>query len=44
MSDMMGFISKYDLSATPIWTKKHPSRRCIYDEAYAVIRLKKDLR
>jgi hypothetical protein len=44
MSDMFGFVSKYDLSATPIWTKKHPSRRCIYDEANAVIRLKKDIR
>lgn len=44
MSDIWKFVSGYNLQEIPIWTKKHPSRRCIYDEANAVLRLKKDSR
>lgn len=36
------FISKLDLDHCPLWTKKHPQRACVYDEAKSVVKLKKD--
>ena len=36
------FISKLDLDRCPLWTKKHPQRSCVYDEAKSVVKLQKD--
>ena len=38
----MNFIKGHDLGKIPIWVKVHPGRKCIYDEAKTVLRMKKD--
>ena len=40
--DLNKFISEYDLSKIPLYTRIHPSRNCIYDEAKAILRYHKD--
>lgn len=35
-------IAEYDLEKMPLYTRIHPTRDCIYDEADAVLRLGKD--
>lgn len=40
--NLLDFISQYDLDANPIYSRIHPTRKCIYDEADACIGLKKD--
>ena len=42
--DVVKFAKGYDLTNAPVWTRKHPARDCIYEEAKAVLRLKKDVR
>lgn len=42
LDDLHKFISQYDLSKCPFYTRVHPRRRCIYEEAKACISLKKD--
>lgn len=37
------FVSQYDLSKVPFYTRVHPCRDCIYEEAKACLALKKDL-
>ena len=39
--DLQNFIQQYDLSVCPLYTRVHPSRRCIYDEAEACIGMRK---
>lgn len=36
------FIKQYDLSKVPFYTRVHPARNCIYDEAKACIAFSKD--
>lgn len=43
IGDLMQFIKQYDLSKNCFYTRIHPKRNCIYDEADACLRLKKDL-
>ena len=43
ISGVFGFITRYDLSNTTIYTKVHPSRDCIYKEADTVVKMKKDM-
>ena len=43
IGDLMQFIKQYDLSKNCFYTRIHPCRNCIYDEAKACLRLKKDL-
>lgn len=38
---MNDLISEYDLDETPLYTRIHPGRNCIYDEAKAVVMLGK---
>ena len=40
--DLNKFISQYDLSKTPFYTRIHPKRNCIYDEMEACVRAGKD--
>lgn len=40
--DLLNFIQKYDLDKTPFYTRIHPVRKCVYEEAKACISLKKD--
>lgn len=42
IADILDFIRQYDLEKSPLYTRIHPQRRCIYDEARACIDLKKD--
>ena len=42
IGDILDFIRQYDLEKSPLYTRIHPQRRCIYDEAKACIALKKD--
>lgn len=42
LNDLSKFISSYDLEKCPLYTRVHPSRKCIYKEAKACIRLGKD--
>lgn len=42
IGDVLDFIRQYDLEKSPLYTRIHPQRRCIYDEAKACIALKKD--
>lgn len=42
MSDVMKFISQYNLETKHIYTRKHPSRNCIYEEEKKILQLKKD--
>ncbi len=42
--DLLEFVQKYDLEKTPLYTRVHPARKCIYKEAEACIALKKDSR
>lgn len=42
IGDFMKFVSQYDLEKTPLYTRVHPHRNCIYEEAKACIDLKKD--
>ena len=42
VGDIMKFVSQYDLEKTPLYTRVHPHRNCIYEEAKACISLKKD--
>lgn len=41
-ADLNEFIQQYDLDKCPFYTRIHPSRKCIYEEAEACIRMKKD--
>lgn len=40
--DLNKFISQYDLTQNFLYTRIHPIRNCIYDEAEACLRLNKD--
>lgn len=40
--DLMRLLAEYDLSKTPLYTRIHPSRNCVYDEAETVLMLRKD--
>lgn len=42
VGDLNKFMSQYDLEKTPFYTRVHPSRKCIYDEAKACIDFGKD--
>lgn len=44
LGDVAQFIQQYDLEKTPLYTRVHPARRCIYEEANTCISLKKDSR
>lgn len=44
VGDIMKFVSQYDLVKTPLYTRVHPHRNCIYEEAKTCISLKKDSR
>lgn len=44
IGDLMKFIEQYDLKKTSLYTRIHPTRDCIYDEAEACIRLNKDIK
>ena len=35
LSDVAKFVGGYDLEKVPLWTRRHPSRKCIYAEAKA---------
>lgn len=37
------FITSFDLEKYPIYTNKHPTRNCVYQETLAIIKLKKDV-
>ena len=41
-NDLSIFLKQYDLNAYPLYIRTHPCRNCIYDEAKACIRLRKD--
>lgn len=41
MSDLNDLLAEYDLDSCPFFTRVHPSRNCIYDEAEACLKLKK---
>lgn len=43
-NDLSRFIAQYDLSKHSLYTRIHPSRDCIYEEARSIIELKKDSR
>lgn len=40
--DLSELAAEYDLEKTPLFTRIHPSRDCVYDEAAAVVRFGKD--
>ena len=42
ISDVMEFISRYNLDRIHIFTRRHPFRNCIYEEEKKVLQLKKD--
>lgn len=42
IGDVYEFIKQYDLNKYSLFTRKHPGRKCIYEEAKAVLNLKKD--
>lgn len=44
IDDLMKFIEQYDLEKTSLYTRIHPTRDCIYDEAEACARLSKDIK
>lgn len=43
VGDLKKFVEEYDLSKSPLYTRIHPSRNCIYAEAEACKALHKDL-
>lgn len=44
IGDVVKFVQQYDLEKSPLYTRVHPQRRCIYEEGEACISLKKDSR
>lgn len=42
--DVDKFAEKYDLDKTPLYTRPHPKRDCVYEEAEAIVSLGKDIR
>ena len=42
--DLLEFTKQYDLSKAPLYTRVHPARKCIYEEARACIAMGKDSR
>lgn len=40
--DLNEFVAQYDLSKNVLYTRVHPVRDCIYDEAKKILELKKD--
>lgn len=40
--DLRKLLSETDFSRTPLYTRIHPSRKCVYDEAEMIVRLGKD--
>jgi coenzyme F420-reducing hydrogenase beta subunit len=40
--NLYNFITSFDLEKCPIYTNKHPTRNCLYQEVLAVVKLKKD--
>ena len=42
VGNLYQFIKQYDLDKVPFYTRVHPARNCIYDEANACIRMNKD--
>ena len=40
--DLNEFLKQCDFSKSPLWVRPHPSRTCVYDEADAVIKYRKD--
>jgi hypothetical protein len=42
IGNLYQFIKQYDLDKVPFYTRIHPARNCIYDEADICIRLGKD--
>ena len=41
---LVDFVRQYDLSKTPLYTRVHPQRNCIYEEAKVCIAMHKDSR
>ena len=39
---MNEFLKQCDFSKSPLWVRPYPSRTCVYDEADAVVRYRKD--
>ena len=42
IGDLNEFVRQYDLNENPLYTRIHPARDCIYDEADACIKIRKD--
>lgn len=42
--DLRKLVSQYDLEKYPMYTRIHPGRKCVYEEAKAVLGLKKESR
>lgn len=42
IGDLQNFVNEYDFDKTPLYTRIHPCRNCIYDEADACMELGKD--
>lgn len=42
VGDLMKFVRQYDLNEVPLYTRIHPCRKCIYEEAKACIKMGKD--
>ena len=40
--DVRAFAARFDLGAFPLYTRPHPSRDCVYEEAAAVLSMRKD--
>lgn len=40
--DLNNLLSEYDLTKTHLYTRIHPSRRCVYEEAKAILGFGKD--
>ena len=40
--DLQKLVSQYDLEKYPLYTRIHPGRKCIYEEAKAILGLKKE--
>ena len=40
--DILNFLKTVDVNKFSFYTRKHPTRNCIYDEANSVLKFKKD--
>ena len=39
---MNKLLAELDLEKTPLYTRVHPQRKCVYEEANAILRARKD--